>query len=106
MRRIVNWRPKPSREGVSNPGSHRRMIRVAFDIGGTFTDFVLSDDATGATHALKVPTSPANPGEAVIEGLEKLLAEMDGLVGTFRAWGAPVASSDSTKSVNVPQLRK
>src|SRR5499426_38147 len=77
MRRIVNWRPKPSREGVSNPGSHRRMIRVAFDIGGTFTDFVLSDDATGATHALKVPTSPANPGEAVIEGLEKLLAEMD-----------------------------
>jgi N-methylhydantoinase A len=50
------------------------MIRVAFDIGGTFTDFVLSDDATGATHALKVPTSPANPGEAVIAGLEKLLA--------------------------------
>jgi N-methylhydantoinase A/oxoprolinase/acetone carboxylase beta subunit len=51
------------------------MIRVAFDVGGTFTDFVLSDDATGATHALKVPTSSANPGEAVIEGLEKLLAE-------------------------------
>jgi N-methylhydantoinase A len=51
------------------------MIRVAFDIGGTFTDFVLVDDATGATHALKVPTSSANPGEAVIEGLEKLLAE-------------------------------
>src|SRR5215510_705273 len=51
------------------------MIRVAFDIGGTFTDFVLVDDVTGATHALKVPTSSANPGEAVIEGLEKLLAE-------------------------------
>jgi N-methylhydantoinase A len=51
------------------------MIRVAFDIGGTFTDFVLSDDATGATHALKVPTSSANPAAAVIEGLDKLLAE-------------------------------
>ena len=51
------------------------MIRVAFDIGGTFTDFVLSDDASGSTHALKVPTSSVNPGEAVIEGLEKLLAE-------------------------------
>ena len=50
------------------------MIRVAFDIGGTFTDFVLSDDATGAMQALKVATSSANPGEAVIEGLEKLLA--------------------------------
>src|SRR5215470_18803743 len=51
------------------------MIRVAFDIGGTFTDFVLFDDATGETRALKVPTSCANPGEAVIEGLDKLLAE-------------------------------
>src|SRR5499433_940595 len=50
------------------------MIRVAFDIGGTFTDFVLSDDATGAMQALKVATSSANPGEAVIEGLEQLLA--------------------------------
>ena len=50
------------------------MIRVAFDIGGTFTDFVLSDDRTNATHALKVPTSSRNPGEAVVEGLEKLLA--------------------------------
>src|SRR5262249_28533225 len=53
----------------------RRMIRVAFDIGGTFTDFVLRDDATGETLALKVPTSSDNPGEAVIEGLDKLLAE-------------------------------
>ena len=50
------------------------MIRVAFDIGGTFTDFVLHDDASGATHALKVPTTLRDPGEAVIAGLEKLLA--------------------------------
>jgi len=49
------------------------MIGVAFDIGGTFTDFVLSDDRTGATHALKVPTSVHNLGEAVIEGLESCL---------------------------------
>jgi N-methylhydantoinase A len=53
------------------------MIRVAFDIGGTFTDFVLTDDRTGATHALKVPTNSRNLGEAVIEGLEKLLAATD-----------------------------
>ena len=49
------------------------MIRVAFDIGGTFTDFVLHDGATGATHALKVPTT-RDPGEAVLDGLEQLLA--------------------------------
>ena len=57
------------------------MIRVAFDIGGTFTDFVLHDDASGATHALKVPTTLREPGQAVIAGLEKLLA-MTGVAGS------------------------
>jgi N-methylhydantoinase A len=49
------------------------MIRVAFDIGGTFTDFVLHDDL-GATHFLKVPSTPRDPSEAVMRGLETLLA--------------------------------
>jgi len=53
------------------------MIRVAFDIGGTFTDFVLHDDASGATHALKVPTILREPGAAVIAGLEQLLAKTE-----------------------------
>jgi N-methylhydantoinase A/oxoprolinase/acetone carboxylase beta subunit len=57
------------------------MIRVAFDIGGTFTDFVLHDDTSGATHALKVPTTLREPGEAVIAGLEQLL-KMTGVAGT------------------------
>jgi N-methylhydantoinase A len=68
---------RPSRGGLQptlSVAERQPMIRVAFDIGGTFTDFVLADDATGLTHALKVPTSSRNPGEAVIEGLEKLLA--------------------------------
>src|SRR5262249_16960601 len=75
MPRSVNWRSSHQTRRQQS-GSRRHMIRVAFDIGGTFTDFVLTEDATGATHALKVPTSSANPGEAVIEGLDKLLAEM------------------------------
>jgi len=49
------------------------MIRVAFDIGGTFTDFVLHDGASGTTYALKVPTTPREPSEAVIAGLDLLL---------------------------------
>lgn len=53
------------------------MIRVAFDIGGTFTDFVLHDDGrTGekgiATYFLKVPSTPKDPGAAVMAGLENL----------------------------------
>src|SRR5262249_32006130 len=74
------------------------MIRVAFDIGGTFTDFVLCDDATGATHSLKVATSAANPGEAVIEGLERLLAAtgVRGGAGDGGLAATPVATEART----------
>jgi N-methylhydantoinase A len=50
------------------------MVRVAFDVGGTFTDLVLHDAVRGVTHALKVPTTARNPSEAVIAGLRQLLA--------------------------------
>jgi len=49
------------------------VIRIAFDIGGTFTDFVLHDDASGATHFLKVPSTPRDPGAAALDGLDALL---------------------------------
>ena len=51
------------------------MIRAAFDIGGTFTDFVLSLPEAGRTRTLKVPTTPADPAAAVLAGFERLLAE-------------------------------
>ena len=52
------------------------MIRIAFDIGGTFTDFVLhDDDGGGGTHVLKISSTPDDPGRAVMAGLEKLLAQ-------------------------------
>ena len=56
------------------------MIRLAFDIGGTFTDFVVHDSANGTLHTLKVPTTLREPGEAVIAGLE-LLLEKTGIAG-------------------------
>ena len=49
------------------------MMRVAFDIGGTFTDFVLEDGRAGVLHFHKVPTTPGDPAKAVLEGLEVLL---------------------------------
>ncbi len=51
------------------------MIRVAFDIGGTFTDFVMHDDVSGQAHALKVPTTSQDPSIAVIDGLTRLLGQ-------------------------------
>lgn len=51
------------------------MIRIAFDIGGTFTDFVLIDDRTGRVITRKVPTAASDPGAAVILGLQEILRE-------------------------------
>lgn len=45
------------------------MIDIAFDIGGTFTDFVLRDTETGRTEIWKVPTTPRDPSRAVLDGL-------------------------------------
>jgi N-methylhydantoinase A len=47
--------------------------RVGIDIGGTFTDLVLIDDATGERAIGKVLTTPDDPSEAVEEGLRGLL---------------------------------
>jgi N-methylhydantoinase A len=49
------------------------MIRVGFDVGGTFTDFVLVD-ASGRWHTGKRLTTYPDPSEACIAGLEALLA--------------------------------
>lgn len=46
------------------------MARVAIDVGGTFTDVLLLDDA-GALQEFKVPTTPVDPSVGVIKGLEK-----------------------------------
>lgn len=48
-------------------------MRIAFDIGGTFTDFVLEDSRSGALQFHKVPTTPRDPAVAVLEGLGALL---------------------------------
>jgi N-methylhydantoinase A len=54
--------------------------RLGCDIGGTFTDFVLLDEATGAFGVEKVLTTPADPSIAVDDGVGKLLARHPGFV--------------------------
>ena len=44
--------------------------RLGVDIGGTFADFCVLDEATGALSTLKVLSTPATPGAEVIAGLE------------------------------------
>ena len=50
-------------------------MRIAFDIGGTFTDFVLEDTRAGVLRFHKVPTTPSDPAKAVLAGLHDLLKE-------------------------------
>jgi N-methylhydantoinase A len=50
------------------------MLQLAFDIGGTFTDFALSDSDTGTLSVWKVLTTPAQPAHAVIESLAERIA--------------------------------
>jgi len=42
--------------------------RVSVDVGGTFTDMVVADNA-GQTDVFKVPSVPADPGQGVINAL-------------------------------------
>ncbi len=47
------------------------MLKVGIDTGGTFTDFILLDGK--GIRTLKLLSTPANPAEAVIQGLRQLL---------------------------------
>jgi N-methylhydantoinase A len=51
------------------------MYRIGVDIGGTFTDFVIMREGTGVAMLHKQLTSPNDPSEAVIEGIDSLLGE-------------------------------
>ena len=55
--------------------------RLGFDIGGTFTDFVLIDPATGRIETYKTLTTPDEPAQAVIDGWNTLL-ERIGITGS------------------------
>lgn len=51
------------------------MAKLAFDTGGTFTDFALLDDR-GGLHLHKVLSTPWNPAEAVVQGVSELLEKL------------------------------
>ncbi|AOJ72467.1 MULTISPECIES: hydantoinase/oxoprolinase family protein [Burkholderia] len=47
-------------------------IRIGVDIGGSFADFAVLDDATGELKTLKVFSRPDSPGSEVLRGMEAL----------------------------------
>jgi N-methylhydantoinase A len=46
-----------------------RTIRIGIDIGGTFTDLQILDEASGALYSLKTPTTPDDPSIGLMTGI-------------------------------------
>ena len=57
--------------------SGKPTLRFGFDIGGTFTDFVLIDQASGAISTHKTLTTPQDPTAAVLQGWQALVPPAD-----------------------------
>jgi len=51
------------------------MKRVGVDVGGTFTDLIYVDDAAGTIRVHKLPTTPGDPSQGTIQGIEEITAE-------------------------------
>ncbi len=51
-----------------------RRLRIGVDVGGTFTDLAMVDEATGRIAFHKVPSTPADPSQAIETGVREILA--------------------------------
>ena len=51
------------------------MKRVGVDVGGTFTDLILVDEESGRITVDKVPSTPSDPAQGVVAGVDELCAK-------------------------------
>jgi N-methylhydantoinase A len=49
--------------------------RLGVDVGGTFTDLLLVHDETGTLYRVKTPTTPADPSQGVLAGVQRICEE-------------------------------
>ncbi|SDP67131.1 N-methylhydantoinase A [Klenkia soli] len=72
-----------------------RRVRIGIDTGGTFTDVVAVDEESGATTTTKTPSTPGNPADGFLAGVQKVL-DLMGLTGeaiTAVSHGTTVATN-------------
>lgn len=84
----------------AHPAPHQRpdpppgpRLRIGVDTGGTFSDFVVLDETTGAVRVFKESSTPAAPERAILTGLDRALAGGDGAAVGFFCHGTTVATN-------------
>jgi N-methylhydantoinase A len=72
-----------------------RRIRIGVDTGGTFTDVVAVDEDTGELATTKTPSTPADPAEGFLIGVDKVLRALglDGESVSAVSHGTTVATN-------------
>lgn len=58
--------------------------RLGIDVGGTFTDLLLFDDARQTLHLLKTPTTPADQSIGILNGIREIIAESGAAPGSIQ----------------------
>jgi N-methylhydantoinase A len=67
-----------------------RRIRIGIDTGGTFTDVVALDEDSGELVTTKTPSTPGNPADGFMAGIDKVLDLLD----------LPLGSGDAVTAVS------
>ncbi|KQX66667.1 hydantoinase/oxoprolinase family protein [Angustibacter sp. Root456] len=72
-----------------------RRVRIGIDTGGTFTDVVAVDEVSGEIVTTKTPSTPADPAEGFLTGIDKVLGLMglDGSAVSAVSHGTTVATN-------------
>ena len=68
----------------------RSPVRIAVDIGGTFTDMVMYDDTTASYRVAKVPSTPPDYSEGVIHALNQALDDFGRMAMLIHGTTAPL----------------
>jgi N-methylhydantoinase A len=77
-----------------------RRIRVGIDTGGTFTDVVALDEASGRLVTTKTPSTPANPADGFLAGIDKVLGLLEDAPGPGDGSAISSVSHGTTVATN------
>src|SRR5205807_5915831 len=75
------------------PARGHLRLRIGIDTGGTFTDVVAIDEATGEIFTTKTPSTPRDPSVGVLDGIRKILRLVGGAAVAAVSRGTTVATN-------------